>query len=229
MRRSELLRFGSARVRTPPVAPGMRIGLMGGSFNPPHAGHVLISHTVLTRLQLDQLWWIVTPGNPLKETSDLPSLDERIAACREMAADPRIKITGFESELGTPYTAATLAFLRRRFPDVRFVWVMGADNLAGFHRWQQWRQIMQMMPIAVVDRPGWRHRGLASRAARAFRYAYVPEVMAPKLADMEPPAWTLLTGPLSPLSSTAIRAMRRAGAAGGQRPPAKSRATGGQG
>ena len=229
MRRSELLRFGSARVRTPLAAPGMRIGLMGGSFNPPHDGHVLISRTVLRRLQLDQLWWIVTPGNPLKGTGDLPPVDERMAACRAIAADPRIKITGFEAELGTPYTAATLAFLRRRFPDVRFVWVMGADNLASFHRWQQWRQIMRMMPIAVVDRPGWRHRGLASKAARAFRSAYVPETLSPKLADMQPPAWTLLSGPLSPLSSTAIRAMRRVDAAGGQRAPAKSRATGGQG
>jgi len=229
MRRSALVRFGSARVKTPLTAPGVRIGIMGGSFNPPHAGHVLISHTALTRLRLDQLWWVVTPGNPLKETGDLPPLEERMAACRAITADPRIRVTGFEAELGTPYTAATLAFLRWRYPQVRFVWVMGADNLASFHRWQHWRQIMRMMPIAVVDRPGWRHRGLASKAATAFRWAYVPESQSPDLPDMEPPAWTLLTGPLSPLSSTAIRAMRSANAAGGQRSPAKSHATGGQG
>lgn len=229
MRRSAPVRFGSVRVKTPLVAPGLRVGIMGGSFNPPHAGHVLISHTALTRLDLDQLWWVVTPGNPLKETGDLPSLEERIAACRAMTPDPRIRITGFEEALGTPYTAATLAFLSRRYPRVRFAWVMGADNLASFHRWQHWREIMHLMPIAVVDRPGWRHRALASKAAHAFRRDYVPESRAPDLLEMSPPAWTLLSGPLSPLSSTALRAMRRAGASYRPRGAAKSRASGGQG
>lgn len=183
---------------------------MGGSFNPPHEGHVLISETALKRLRLDQLWWLVTPGNPLKETSDLPPLEERMAACRAMISNRRIKVTGFEADLGTPYTAATLAFLSRRYPKVHFVWIMGADNLASFHRWQHWREIMRMMPVAVVDRPGWRHRALASKAARAYRQAYVPESHAADLPELVPPAWTLLTGPLSPLSSTALRAARGA-------------------
>lgn len=208
MRRSAPARFGSVRVKTPLVAPGLRVGVMGGTFNPPHAGHVLISEAALARLRLDQLWWVVTPGNPLKEISRLPPLDDRMAACRAMVTDRRIKITGFEADLGTPYTAATLAFLTRRFSKVRFVWIMGADNLAGFHRWQQWREIMRMMPVVVVDRPGWRLRAMASKAACAFRWAYVPESRAVDLPAMHPPAWTLLTGPLSPLSSTALRALR---------------------
>lgn len=208
MRRSAPVSFGSVRVRTPLVTPGLRIGLMGGSFNPPHEGHVLISEAALKRLRLDQLWWVVTPGNPLKETSGLPPLEERMAACRAMISDRRIKVTGFEADLGTPYTAATLAFLRRRYPMVRFVWIMGADNLASLHRWQRWREIMRTMPVAVVDRPGWRHPALASKAARAFRQAYLPESQAADLPELAPPAWTLLTGPLSPLSSTALRAAR---------------------
>lgn len=229
MRKSAPIRFGSVRVRTPLVTPGLRVGIMGGTFNPPHEGHVLISHTALQRLRLDQLWWVVTPGNPLKANGDLPPLETRMAACREIVTDPRFRITGFEAELGTPYTAATLAFLTRRYQRVRFVWIMGADNLASFHRWQHWREIMHMMPIAVVDRPGWRHRAFASKAAHAFRWAYVPERRAADLPDMTPPAWTLLTGPLSPLSSTALRAKRRAGMAAGQRSGSKSASPRGQG
>lgn len=229
MRRSAPVRFGSVRVKMPLVTPGLRIGIMGGTFNPPHAGHVLISHTALTRLCLDQLWWVVTPGNPLKETGGLPPLEERMAACRAMTSDPRIRVTGFEEQLGTPYTAATLAFLVRRYPDVRLVWVMGADNLASFHRWQHWREIMHTMPIAVVDRPGWRHRALASKAAHAFRTSYVPETRAADLPEIRPPAWTLLTGPLSPLSSTALRAMRQRGATRQQRRAPKSPPAGGKG
>lgn len=229
MRRSAPVRFGSVRVRTPLVTPGQRVGIMGGTFNPPHAGHVLISHTALTRLRLDQLWWVVTPGNPLKETDGLPPLAERMADCRAMTPDPRIRITGFEEQLGTPYTAATLAFLARRHPDVRFVWVMGADNMASFHRWQHWREIMDTMPIAVVDRPGWRHRALASKAAHAFRSSYVPEDRSADLPGMAPPAWTVLTGPLSPLSSTALRAMGRKRAARQQRRASKSPPPSGEG
>jgi nicotinate-nucleotide adenylyltransferase len=209
MRRSAPVRFGSVSVKTPPAFPGQRIGVMGGSFNPPHAGHVLISHTVLTRLGLDQVWWVVTPGNPLKSLAELPSLKTRMAACEAIKSDPRIKVTGFEEQLGTPYTAATVAFLRRRHPKVKFVWVMGADNLASFHRWQHWREIMALMSVAVVDRPGWRHRALASPAARAYRWAFIPERRAAELPDLVPPAWTLLTGPLSELSSTALRQRRR--------------------
>jgi nicotinate-nucleotide adenylyltransferase len=162
------------------------------------------------RLGLDQLWWVVTPGNPLKANNGLPPAAERIAWCERLAADNRMHVTSFEDELGTPYTAATLAYLVRRHRDVRFVWIMGADYLASFHHWQRWRDIARSVPIAVVDRPGWRHRALASTAAQWMRRSYVPEQQAGLLPLMQAPAWTFLTGPLSRLSSTELRRAARA-------------------
>jgi nicotinate-nucleotide adenylyltransferase len=204
-RRSNLTALGSIKARPPLVLPGQRIGLMGGSFNPPHKGHRLISVLALKRLGLDRIWWIVTPGNPLKVHGDLAPLPERLAAARALAGDRRLVVTDFEARLPTAYTAATLSFLKNRYPEGRFVWIMGADNLANFHRWRDWRDIFRLMPIAVIDRPGWRHRSLASKAAAAFRAGYVPEGRAARLAQLRPPAWTLLTGPLSWLSSTELR------------------------
>jgi nicotinate-nucleotide adenylyltransferase len=198
--------FGSVTVKPPSVARGQRIGVMGGTFNPPHGGHALISRTALRRLDLDQLWWLVTPGNPLKHHGGLPKVSERMEMCRRLAPDTRMRVTAFEEGLATPYTAATLAFLLRRHRDVHFVWIMGADNLASFHRWQHWRDIAASVPIAVVDRPGWRLRGLASPAAHWMRRNYVPESRARALLTRDAPAWTFLTGPLSGLSSTGIRA-----------------------
>lgn len=200
--------FGSARVRTPLVNPGQRVGILGGTFNPPHEGHVIIAEAALKRLALDQLWWVVTPGNPLKGNDGLPPLAERMAACRRLAQGPRMKITGFEADLGTPYTAATLAYLKRRYPGVRFVWVMGADNLATFHRWQRWTRIAETCPIAVVDRPGWRLRALASPAARRYSGSRRDEGDAGNLATRKPAAWTFLTTRLSRLSSTELRAKK---------------------
>ena len=200
--------FGSITVRTPLAMPGQRIGIMGGSFNPPHDGHRIVAETAVKRLRLDQLWWLVTPGNPLKANDGLPSQTERMELCRQFARGPKMIITGFESELGTPYTAATLDFLRERYPSVHFVWVMGADNLASFHRWQRWREIAQTMPIAVVDRPGWRLKALGSEAAQSLAHARMREADAAKLAAANPPAWVFLTGRLSPLSSTQLRATR---------------------
>ena len=205
MRRFSPGAFGSIAVRPPYAEAGQRIGLLGGSFNPPHSGHVAISRIALSRLGLDRIWWIVTPGNPLKANGGLPSLEARLALCRSLVADSRIVVTGFEAELGTAYTAATLGFLRRRHPQVDFVWVMGADCLADFHRWRQWRDIFKMLPIAVVDRPGWRLAASASIAARTFAMARRPPSRASTLATARAPAWTLLTGPLSPVSSTALR------------------------
>ncbi len=210
--KSAPVRFGSLRPKPPLVLPGQRIGLLGGSFNPPHAAHRLISGTALQRLQLDAVWWVVTPGNPLKSHGELQPLAERLALCREMTGgDPRIKITAFEGDLPSAYTAATLAFLKLRFGDVRFVWLMGADNLATLHRWDQWRTIASLMPIAVVDRPDWRFASMASPAARCLGRSFVREDYASRLPVMAPPAWTFLTGPLSDLSSTAIRAARKTG------------------
>ena len=205
--------FGSIRVKTPLAYPGERIGIMGGSFNPPHAGHATVSQTAIKRLGLNRIWWLVTPGNPLKENGRLPDLGARMSACRTFARSPREVVTGFEAEIGTPFTAATLAFLRMRYPGVRFVWVMGADNLAGFHRWQQWRDIARTTPIAVVDRPGWRWKALASPAARRLADGRLPENRAGALARRparptmrgRSAGWSLLSTRLSELSSTALR------------------------
>jgi nicotinate-nucleotide adenylyltransferase len=195
-------------LRPPPAGAGMRIGLLGGSFNPPHEAHRLISLNALKRLRLGQVWWMVTPGNPLKDHADLAPLAERIRLSREIARHSRIKVTTFEEGIGTAYTTAALRFLRARFPRVHFVWLMGADNLASFHRWNEWRTIFELMPIAVEDRPEWRYRALASPAASRFSRFRIPERAAAMLADLAPPAWCYLSGPLSKLSSSALRASR---------------------
>lgn len=194
------------RVILPPTSPGQRIGLFGGSFNPPHAGHLLVARTALRRLRLDRLWWLVTPGNPLKENAGLPSQAKRMAACQRLIGhDPRILVTGIEAAIGTRYTAETIAFLKARAPLVRFVWIMGADNLASFHRWQEWRGIAHALPLAIIDRPGSTLRAAASPAARTFAHARIDESDAGKLASLEPPRWVFLHGPRSDQSSTRLR------------------------
>jgi nicotinate-nucleotide adenylyltransferase len=184
---------------------GMRIGLLGGSFNPPHIAHRAISLFAIKRLKLDRMWWLVTPGNPLKENGDLHELDERVEAARQMASDPRIDVSCLESVIGTRYTVDTVTYLRRRFSGLRFVWIMGADNLAQFHRWQNWQLIASKMPIAVIDRPPQSFRALAAPAARALARYRVPENVAGRLANVRPPAWVFLTGMKMNLSSTGLR------------------------
>lgn len=186
----------------------MRIGLLGGSFNPPHAAHREISLTALKRLGLDQVWWLVTPGNPLKDVSDLPSLKKRVAAAKELASHPRIEVTGFAGEKASAYTIDLLTELKRRFPAVSFVWLMGADNLADFHRWRAWQEIFGLLPIAVFDRPGFRLKARASKSAQRFSAFQVDESDAAGLAGLEPPAWTILSHKLSRLSSTELRAKK---------------------
>lgn len=193
------------QVKTPAAAAGQRIGLLGGSFNPPHEGHVAVAETGLKRLQLDHVWFLVTPGNPLKSKGSLPPVRERMAACRALIEDRRMVVTGFEAELGCAYTETTVAFLTKRYPGVKFVLLMGGDNLADFHRWRGWRRIAASLPIAVVDRPGMRYRALASPSARALAAGRVPEGDACKLPGAAVPAWTYLSTRLSPLSSTALR------------------------
>ncbi len=200
--------FGTLAARLPPDTGDAAIGLLGGSFNPAHDAHVQISETAIRRLGLSRVWWIVTPGNPLKASSAAAPLGERIAAARTLVGSRPITVTGFERDLRNPYTIATLTFLRQRRPQARFVWVMGADCLAEFHRWRQWREIMSLMPIAVVDRPGWQLKAMSSIAANAFGARRIPEAEAAILPSLNPPAWTFLTAPLSDLSSTAIRAGR---------------------
>lgn len=191
----------------PHVERGMAVGLFGGSFNPPHEGHLLVAEIALRRLGLDQLWWIVTPGNPLKSRSELAALPDRIAMSQKLIKDPRIKITAFEKTLGGSYTADALAVVKSKNPQAHFVWVMGADSLKSFHLWQKWREIVSTFPIAVVDRPGSTLSFLSSKMARTFDYARIDEDDAGTLWKRKAPAWTFIHGPRSALSSTAIRAV----------------------
>ncbi len=193
----------------PRNAPRLRIGLFGGSFNPPHAGHRLVTLTALRRLRLDRIWWLVTPGNPLKDARRLLPLEERIAICRRIAPEPMFDITGIEARIGTRYTLETLRYLKRRCPAVRFIWIMGADNLVQFHRWQGWREIARLMPMAIVDRPGATLGATASRAAQALARRRLPERAAATLAS-RPGRWVLLHGPRSAASSTELRRTRPA-------------------
>lgn len=196
-------------LRMPHVEKGMAVGLFGGSFNPPHAGHALVAEIALRRLRLDQLWWIVTPGNPLKSAAELAPLSERLRRSEAVAGDPRIRVTAFEARHSVRFTADTLALVKAHNPGVDFVWVMGADNLRDFHRWQRWRRIAMTVPIAVIDRPGATLSFLSSVMAKTFDYARRDETDAPRLARMSAPAWTFIHGPRSLLSSTSIRNAER--------------------
>jgi nicotinate-nucleotide adenylyltransferase len=192
----------------PPARPGQRIGLLGGSFDPAHAGHLHITLRALTALRLDRVWWLVSPGNPLKP--DAPAgLERRLSAARRLARDRRVAVTDLEARIGTRHTAAMLIELRRRYPGVRFVWLMGADNLAGFNRWDRWRTILAMVPVAVLARPGEQLRAGLSPAARAYARWRVPQRSAAALAWMRPPAWALIVGPTLDVSSTELRARGR--------------------
>jgi nicotinate-nucleotide adenylyltransferase len=183
----------------------MRIGLLGGSFNPPHLAHRAISLFAIKRLRLDRVWWLVTPGNPLKDNGRLHELDARVTAAQRMADDPRIEVTCLESVIGTRYTVDTINYLRRRAPNLRFVWIMGADNLAQFHRWQNWQRIATQTPIAIIDRPPQSFRALTAPAAQALARYRLPESEAVRLANRRAPAWVFLTGMKLNLSSTGLR------------------------
>jgi nicotinate-nucleotide adenylyltransferase len=185
--------------------PGLRVGLLGGSFDPAHAGHAHVTRWALCALDLDRVWWLVSPGNPLK--ADAPAdLSRRLQAARAVMRHPRVAVTDLEARAGTRYTAATLTVLRRRYPGVRFVWLMGADNLRSFHRWERWEEIMATVPVAVFARPGEQLRAGLSPAARRFARWRLPPAQAAALPFHRPPAWTLLSGRMLDLSSTELRA-----------------------
>ncbi len=187
---------------------GMTVGLLGGSFDPAHEGHVHITEMALRHFGLDRIWWLVSPGNPLKANGPAP-LAERIAEAKTIMHDPRVIVTGLEAELGTRMTADTIAALQRLYPGVRFVWLMGADNLAQFHRWDRWQEIAARVPIGVIARPGWRMPARMSKAARMMARTRLSDADAQLLPLANPPAWVLINVPLNALSSTAIRAQRR--------------------
>ena len=194
----------ASRAMAPPTRRA--VGLFGGSFNPPHAGHRHASLVALRRLRLDAVWWLVTPGNPLKDPRALAPLSDRLQASVARENHPRIHVTALETALGTRFTADTLAAVVRRFPEIDFVWIMGADNLATIHDWRDWKRIFALMPVVVVARPGYALAGLNSPAARRFAGARIDPDDAALLPAMRPPAWTYLDDRLEPASSTDIRA-----------------------
>ena len=188
-----------------PFAPrAASIGLFGGSFDPAHDGHVQVTQNALRRLRLDQVWWLVSPGNPLKHHGPAP-LAMRMDHARRAMQHPRVQITDFEEKISTRYTADTLSAIRHLYPEQRFVWIMGADNLASFHLWENWRAIIEAMPLAVVARPGQQLRALSSVAARAMAKARLPERHAHLLAQAAPPAWCFLNIPMLDVSSSRLR------------------------
>jgi len=191
------------------LRPGMRVGLLGGSFNPAHEGHAHVARTALARLGLDRVIWLVSPQNPLKAGQAPADLARRMAGVRRIASGPRMVVSDLEARLGSRYTLDLVRTLRRRYPAVRFVWLMGADNLATFHRWRGWQEIMRLVPVCVVARPGWELLGRTAPAARRFAWARLPASEARRLPQTAPPAWIYLTAPLNFASSTAIRARER--------------------
>ena len=187
----------------------MRVGLYGGSFNPVHAGHLHVARTALRRLGLDRVIWLVSPQNPLKTSTNTQTLAARMAAVRGLATGPSMIVSDIETRIGSAYTIDTLRVMQARWPGVKFVWLMGADNLAQFHRWRGWTEIMRSVPMAVISRPGSMLRARFSPAAQRFSASRLPAAAAPVLADHTPPAWIYLPVPLNHMSSTVLRAQAK--------------------
>lgn len=218
--RPHTVRWGAPARRTPvcgrpgalrlgyDLQPGMRVGLFGGSFNPAHSGHRHVAQTALRRLKLDRIIWLVSPQNPLKSDAETRPLSDRLAETKRLAGRGDI-VADSESRLEAVYTIDTVRILQARYPGVRFVWIMGADNLAGFHRWRGWTDLFRALPIAVVARPTALLRSRLGPAARRFPHARLPSRAAALLPRATPPAWIFLRGPLNAASSTALRAERR--------------------
>ena len=190
-------------IRPPgPVANGLKIGLFGGSFNPAHSGHLHVGLTVLNRLGLDYVWWLVSPGNPLKKATDMAAFEKRLAAAQKIARDPRLIVSDLEQKLGTRYTIDTVKRLQQRFPQVQFVWLMGSDNLENFHLWRDWQGIARALPLAVVQRPGSIMAAVHAAPIRRFGAQRVTEGRLPR-----PPAILILDGARNPQSATRLRAL----------------------
>lgn len=185
---------------------GLAIGILGGSFNPAHEGHLHISLEALKRLGLDRVWWMVSPQNPLKSRKEMASLEERMAGARDMARHPRIRVTDIETRLGTRYTAETLCKLRARYPRHRFIWLMGSDNLAQIRHWRNWNKIFMKHPLAVFSRSPYDSRALAGLAAQRYKASRLVGNGTRRLKSRKPPAWVFLAIRRHPASATAIRA-----------------------
>jgi nicotinate-nucleotide adenylyltransferase len=189
---------------------GMRVGLLGGSFNPAHAGHAHVAETALARLGLDKVVWLVSPQNPLKPAAESASLFARLAGARRLARGPHMIVSDLESRVRSRYTIDILRILKQRFPGVRFVWIMGGDNLASLHGWRGWADILREMPVAVIARPGAEMKSRSSPAARRFARARLSSRESPKLAGRRAPAWLYIQAPFNFASSTALRARMKA-------------------
>lgn len=195
-------------LKAPPFGEGQRIGLFGGSFNPAHYGHYSVALYALKTLELDWVWWMVSPQNPLKDPAETGEYASRLADTREIARHPRFQVTDIEKQMGARTTAQTLRGLAPLLKRGKFVWIMGADSFANLHRWHDWLEIAETMPLAVLARPGFSLRALGGPAATRFSEAQLPTAAAPKLAGTRPPAWCFIPMPLRPESSTAIRKAR---------------------
>ena len=194
-----------------PLFRGLRVGLLGGSFNHAHDGHRYISVEALRRLGLDEVWWLVSPQNPLKPVAGMAPLAERLKEARAVARHPRIRVTALEARLGTIWTIDTVRALGRRFPATRFVWLIGADNLVQIPRWRAWSSIFHRVAIAVVARAPYDSMALAGKAARRFAHRQLPAEAARRLVRQPPPAWTFLVLRRHPAAATLLRASRAAG------------------
>ncbi|MCY4462775.1 MAG: nicotinate-nucleotide adenylyltransferase [Albidovulum sp.] len=192
------------RFELPHAIPGQRIGILGGSFNPPHSGHVLATLWSLKCFGLDRIWWLVSPGNPLK-TERPSSMRLRIEAASRMIRHPRVVVSNFEEVAGTNYTYRTVAELTKKYPSTKFVWLMGADSLLQLHHWKNWNEIVRQVPIGVIARPGNNTPARFSAAAARYKRFKIPQELSRALPYREPPAWTLINLPMDPISSTSIR------------------------
>ena len=195
--------------KTNALAPGLRVGLFGGSFNPAHEGHLHVSRMAIQALELDRLWWLVSPQNPLKSTDEMAPFAQRFASAERMAKHPRIVVSDIEQKLGTRFTADTLQALTTRNPHVQFIWLMGADNLIQFTKWENWQNIARTVPVAVYPRPGYSLQARLSPAARWYGDNQIHALAAKNLGHTPPPALVFLEGPEHPASATAIRAQSK--------------------
>ena len=196
---------GYRHLKMPHAEKGLAVGLFGGSFNPAHEGHAHVAETALARLGLDKVIWLVSPQNPLKPSHETQALTRRMYGAARFASGSAMLVSDAETRIGARYTIDTVRVLKARFPRVHFVWIMGADSLATFHRWRGWTQLMRSLPVAVVSRPWAGLKSRTSPAARRFDFARRPAREGRLLPLMTAPAWTYLRGPLNYASSTAMR------------------------